>query len=573
MSEPPRRDPELDEALARFLDGEPEPTDGGRIAEAMRSDPAFAGEVGRLLMLDDFLRQDAMGDDRAFLEALELRLAAGREGGGFARKFSRRVRIGRRGGPGPRGWRVAAMLAACAAALIVNAALLWRRGAVDPPRPEPPRVAAGLSEKAGDDEAGDDSIGTEVAVLTRVVGARWAEGSPSPGEGSALDPGRLRLEAGYALIEFFSGASVILEGPSDLELISRDRAFCRRGKLQTHVPPNARGFTIGAPGLDAVDLGTEFTIKVDESGRGALNVLDGEVELHGTGDRPVTSGVRTLKTGQGANFGGDRGLLEVAANRDGFVDRSQLLQLEDANHVRRYRAWLAQSRTLQADPSTVLYYNFDGQSTWQRTLEDVGPRRDPSMDGAVVGCPWSEGRWPSKGALEFKRTSDRVRISVPGEFEELTFAAWVRIEGFNHWYCSLMLTDDWNRGEPHWQITDDGRLLLGISHQDNKGQDYESSRVLGPADLGRWVHLATAYDARKGRVIHYLDGKEVAQLTLKHSIPLRIGDADIGNWTVHDNKEHRPRSLNGRIDEFAIFGRVLDPEEVRRIYEVGKPNS
>ena len=33
------------------------------------------------------------------------------------------------------------------------------------------------------------------------------------------------------------------------------------------------------------------------------------------------------------------------------------------------------------------------------------------------------------------------------------------------------------------------------------------------------------------------------------------------------------RSLNGRIDEFAILSRVLSPEEIRVMYEVGKPSS
>ena len=41
--------------------------------------------------------------------------------------------------------------------------------------------------------------------------------------------------------------------------------------------------------------------------------------------------------------------------------------------------------------------------------------------------------------------SDRVRIEVPGEFPQLTLAAWVRIEGVNNWLSSLMLTDDGNR--------------------------------------------------------------------------------------------------------------------------------
>src|SRR3954465_9819000 len=81
-------------ARARFRDGEPEPNDGAVLAEAMRADERFAREVARLLMVDDLLRQVAVPDDRAFLEALRVRLAAERDGGQFLRRMARRVRRG-----------------------------------------------------------------------------------------------------------------------------------------------------------------------------------------------------------------------------------------------------------------------------------------------------------------------------------------------------------------------------------------------------------------------------------------------------------------------------------------------
>src|ERR1700678_4764472 len=47
---------DLDDALARFLDGEPEPHDDRMLAAAMRSDKAIADEVRSLLIVDDLLR-------------------------------------------------------------------------------------------------------------------------------------------------------------------------------------------------------------------------------------------------------------------------------------------------------------------------------------------------------------------------------------------------------------------------------------------------------------------------------------------------------------------------------------
>ncbi len=52
--------------------------------------------------------------------------------------------------------------------------------------------------------------------------------------------------------------------------------------------------------------------------------------------------------------------------------------------------------------------------------------------------------------------------------------------------------------------------------------------------------------------------------------------ASIGNYSDPPSTEVTDRlirNLNGRIDEFIIFDHALDDQEVRSIYEVGKPTS
>ena len=94
---------EIERALARFLDDEPEPSDGERLADAMRSDEAFESEVIGMLIVDDLLRQDSLADDRAFVESLNLRLGAESERDRFLIRFTQffndRVSPVRRGTP------------------------------------------------------------------------------------------------------------------------------------------------------------------------------------------------------------------------------------------------------------------------------------------------------------------------------------------------------------------------------------------------------------------------------------------------------------------------------------------
>jgi len=105
------------------------------------------------------------------------------------------------------------------------------------------------------------------------------------------------------------------------------------------------------------------------------------------------------------------------------------------------------------------------------------------------------------------------------------------------------------------------------------GINYYSPAVLGPADLGRWVHLATVYDPARKVVVHYLDGRAVTRRPVEAPAPLRIGPAELGNWTPGERKASPFRSLNGRIDEFEIFGRPLADGEIRAMYDRGKPGS
>ena len=117
------------------------------------------------------------------------------------------------------------------------------------------------------------------AVLVDAAGAEWEEGSSPWQVGMSVPAGKLRLRSGLARLEFYSGASVTLEGSSELEIVSVNEARCSRGQMRVHVPPHARGFKLTTPDAEVVDLGTEFGLKVSPEGRAQVHVFDGEVEV------------------------------------------------------------------------------------------------------------------------------------------------------------------------------------------------------------------------------------------------------------------------------------------------------
>ena len=401
------------------------------------------------------------------------------------------------------------------------------------------------------------------AVLTKSLETRW-EGS-GPAVGSVLPKGRLAFESGVIQVEFFSGARVILEGPADFELVSNNEGLCRHGKLRAFVPPQAQGFTIRTAGLKLVDRGTEFGLRLDRSGDAEVHVFQGRVEIHSQGTRSDLSVGRALHI----DPAGTLRPIE-AADPEAFVTLSDLTLRSAEAAKSRYARWSGASDRLRLDPRVAVYYSFEDAPDWSRELRSQRSERSP-LDGAIIGCRWAEGRWQGKKALEFKCPGDRVRFQDAGEYESLTLMAWVRVDALDRPFSGLMLTDGWTSGSVHWQITQHGTLRLGI-HGDKQSNDYDTPVLFTSGQFGRWIHLCTVYNRDAREVLHYVDGRLANRLPLKFDTQLRLGAVELGNWGVPlQGNVYAVRNLNGRMDEFALFGKALGADEIRELYQVGAP--
>jgi hypothetical protein len=446
-------------------------------------------------------------------------------------------------------------LSGLAAGLLLALTLPWQR---------PPQVAAVR------DEPTDDSV----AVLLQAAGAEWEETNMPTRPGAPLPAGRLHLKSGLAHIQFYSGATVLLEGPADFQLISPQEAFCARGKLRAMVPPQAQGFTIGSPKLELVDLGTEFGLRVDGGGQTEVHVFQGKVELYEAGSHRAAASRKELTTGRGLRLDGPGAETPIISNSAAFRTAQQLAALSKDEASRLHQSWLAASERLRRDPRLLVYYTFQADDAWSRTLPDQVTGRPQPRDGTIVGCGWTTGRWPGKQALEFKRPGDRVRTDVPGEYASLTFMAWVRIDGLEHNFIGLLTTDKWGDGRPHWQILQDERLSLTVLRRPGEHDQFQTPPILGPAYLGQWTHLAAVYDGRAGTATHYVNGRAVSRHEILYPQPLQVGPAEIGNWRAPPHGHPNPvRNLNGRMDEFLLFDQALGAQEIEDLYRSGEPNS
>jgi hypothetical protein len=447
-------------------------------------------------------------------------------------------------------------LAAAAAALILLILSRFQTMVTPPPLVESPAEPTHQS----------------VAVLLRSPEAEWEDSGLPTQTGAPLPPGRLLLKSGFAQIEFYCGATVILEGPATFELVSSREAYCARGKLRATVPAQAQGFVVRSPRLDVVDLGTEFGLDVGDKDHTEVHVFQGKVDLYNAGAARQSAVPRELIAGQSVcvDAAGDARRIDSAPTA--FRTALELDTLVKNESEQRQQRLSATRAALRRDPDVVVYYSFEPGQPWSRTLRDQASDKRQAHDGAIIGCSWGAGRWPGKDGLEFKRLGDRVRFRVPGEYQSLSLAAWVRVDALPNLHNSLMMTDGWEPGAPHWHIGANGSVRLGVQGRGRKGgANYVTAPIFTPDRLGQWVHLAVVYDRANRRVTHYVDGQSVFRDATRFDLPLCLGNAELGNWNAADLHDRQPiRNLSGCMDEFILYSRALTDEEVQELYTRGK---
>ncbi|HVK10715.1 MAG TPA: LamG-like jellyroll fold domain-containing protein [Gemmataceae bacterium] len=469
------------------------------------------------------------------------------------------VRVGRR----HRRLRRFARWAAGATALVLLAgAVTLILGRARAPQPGPEAAVAG----------------TEVATVIKIEDVRWEPGEgATPAEGTVVTAGRLHFQAGRLTLVFFSGVSLTVEGPADVELRTGDRVYCHYGKLRARVPRGAEGFTVLTAGYEVVDLGTEFAVNLEPGGKSRVMVFDGDaaVSVLGKDGRSVGGAMlerhRSVEVDAGAGW-----IRDVPADPDEFVPLGEFvpppLNLDPgyAEMVRAARPWgywrfetlvggvvpnevtgrpgLAPLGGVLLDPAPganrVARFRPDDHS--QAFLMD-GTWTPPRSAGyaievwvqADLPTPRSQGRSALVGLID-RQDGEEKHLS----YLELT----ARGRRSPHEPCTVRFVDRWPTGR-------------------GGGADVFSRRTVVTT---LWRHIVSQ---KNGDTLElYVDGELVG------TTPARLNAAApedaattacrllVGRLKRRSLPPNEPdiRAFEGRLDELAVYGRPLTPEEIRR---------
>jgi Concanavalin A-like lectin/glucanases superfamily len=410
-----------------------------------------------------------------------------------------------------------------------------------------------------------------VAQITGTKDCQWSKTMTPPAQMMQLQAGQhLQLEKGIAHITYANGALVVLEGPVSFTVETANSGFISRGKLSARADSEqSRYFTIASTDARFVDLGTEFGVMIDEKGRAAVAVFEGKVNAaarlaNGRWDAPVP-----IIAGE-AVVCVERKFSSYVAQRTNFPTL-QALPPPPPSPGAPYERWLEASRELQKRQDLLAYYDFQPDADDRSLLINRAPT-GAAIDGRILDAPWVDGRFPGKSALDFTAGGAGARINLPGEYRQLTLIAWLCGNTSKNDRSGILMSDDWKRSkELHWQIMKNGQVELCIFGQ---WEPNFSALAIPAESLKQWCMLAAVIDTDANLHRLYFNGEFFDEIKSSNMPPANIGPATIGGWNNQgkgDAASNSTHNLSGRMDEFMIFKGALSAEEIKQIYESGKP--
>jgi hypothetical protein len=112
-----------------------------------------------------------------------------------------------------------------------------------------------------------------------VEASHWSFGKPGePSRTSFLAGDTLWLDSGAVELVLTNKTTAKLEAPAIIQMLSLERARVLKGRITVDVAKGAEGFTVETTSAEVVDLGTVFSVDVDDVATDVI-VFEGKVDL------------------------------------------------------------------------------------------------------------------------------------------------------------------------------------------------------------------------------------------------------------------------------------------------------
>ncbi|MDO5582095.1 MAG: LamG-like jellyroll fold domain-containing protein [Planctomycetia bacterium] len=402
-----------------------------------------------------------------------------------------------------------------------------------------------------------------IAKIAEMIDPVWENTNIHYKEGQSLGPDNLFLKSGKIRIQFTNGVSIIMNGPANLSLSDSMHTFCKEGDLTVFVPPEGSGFELLTPFTKIIDRGTEFAVRVDSAAID-LKVLRGKVDLF-QGNTLLDS----LFEGKDFSFSKSPLLrpakpidpnkwITFSAFRSNY---EQTVQIKKEKEVRR---------TFELDRNPNLLVRFDFNDQKNGSVANRSARSTGIASALVLTETQSDpGDLPGKQSVKMDQPSALARFKVEGQYNNLTLFARVKIHQLRNEANVFFVSEEFQKedGGFLWQISQDGQINFLITDQNARGKRYyESIPCYFPELNGTWSDFALVLNGKEQKIEMYLDGKQVSSEIWSHPIPLKVGNAILGNLDRARCKKN-DRFLGGSFAEFTLFDRAFTAVEIKQHYK------
>jgi|GEM_PF-937967 len=522
MTESTRENREFVELVLRCLDGLGGPEELDALEEQLRSD------AEKVKLYNDLcLQSQLLEDDAAPSPPMVCRAETGRRRGAFSAMWR---------------WRCWAVAGALVLGIAAGVTLGWFRD-----RPDGLDTANRTSPATHDDVF----LATLSEVGRDVV---WSDDHDMPvNEDQGLGKGWMQLDVGTIEIVFRSGATVRLEGPAMFGIDSCLRGSLEFGNIEVYAPESASDFTVHTSLMDVVDLGTRYSMRVDEdTGRADVSVSEGRVDLH-LGNAGRRTRIYSLTGGQSASVSTVGGIIETTGRA-----------IEDDSRL----------------DGLVAHWSFDGidgQLAEGQRIEDASPNalhgrflrwKEHNECRAVPGVDSNALDLSDFGAVDLSEHLDRL-----GALSSFTITAWVR----NPKNMIFSISDATDRHRVQFERSGD---LLYYGWQNDRHWDAVRAMPNGGWNHNQWYHVAVTVNDQS--VTLYRDGQILIgpcstgvllgtpvqrPIDLARKNCALIGKADRSRSGIVRQKGWKPSQfLAGEIDDLQIYNRSLKADAIRYLY-------
>ena len=400
------------------------------------------------------------------------------------------------------------------------------------------------------------TVKTEEIVLARIIemssNVNW-QGEPHL-IGDDLFAEKLVLTEGSVLIKYENGAEIKLEAPVSYELKSLSYAKIDYGDLAARIPQAAQGFTVDSPRASVVDLGTEFSMKVDKNGETHVFVFEGEVETSLIGEDGNTFKNARLSANEGVVINDDLSLIKDQSKTSSFVristGENPIIEISD-KYVKAVK-----------NDQAVAYWRFEEGREHVNEASELFP------------LSFENGLAPENGVLSFKENSDHYfKVNSPIHdinSEGYTVEFWLNPDEYRSQMSllSFVLPD-----QPTWHLLytsltgeKDGLkhspFNVRMSSRFPAANGYGSNCFSNQAFMTRqWSHYVFVKDDESLAI--YIDGE------LANTVKTSLG-SDNQAYQLCFGRIDPERSMRyyvGQLDELAIYNYPLEADQIKGHFE------